>query len=534
MKKKFYGSIALASTAALLLAGCAGGGDNSGGSSNGITVGTTEVVTSLDPAGSYDNGSFAIATNVYPFLLNNPVGEATVEPDIAETAEFTGPTEYTVTLKKDLTFANGHDLTASDVVHTFERMLNIDDANGPQSLLEGMESVKATDDLTVVFTLKAEHDQTFPQILSSPVAPILDEEVFPADKLLDDAAVIEAKPFAGQYTLERFDKGNLAVFKANDAYKGIWGAPKTEQINVRYFANESNLSQAIETKAVDVAFRSLSATDVAKFEKTDGLNVVHGPGGEIRYIVFNFDTMPYGAATAEADANKALAVRQAVADLIDREKIAHEVFKDTYTPLYGHVPAGLEGAAEPLKSLYGDGNGGADAAKAASRLEAAGVETPVTLDLQYVAERYGAAATEEYAQIKAMLEADGLFNVNLQTTEWGVYSKEYSSGAYPAFQLGWFPDYSDADNYLTPFFLEGGFLKNHYNNEAVNTLLREQVATDDAAKRASLIEEVQNLTANDLPTVPLLQGAQVAVAVDGISGVTLDPSFKFRFGTLAR
>ena len=83
--------------------------------------------------------------------------------------------------------------------------------------------------------------------------------------------------------------------------------------------------------------------------------------------------MPFGAKTAEADPAKALAVRQAMADLVDREAIAKQVYKGTYLPLYSYVPAGLPGAAEPLKSMYGDGNGGPDADKAKSVLKDAGV-----------------------------------------------------------------------------------------------------------------------------------------------------------------
>ena len=55
--------------------------------------------------------------------------------------------------------------------------------------------------------------------------------------------------------------------------------------------------------------------------------------------------------------------------------------------------------------------------------------------------------------IKDQLEASGLFTVDLQSTEWVQYSKDRVADVYPAYQLGWFPDYSDADNYLTPFFL---------------------------------------------------------------------------------
>ena len=61
-------------------------------------------------------------------------------------------------------------------------------------------------------------------------------------------------------------------------------------------------------------------------------------------------------------------MRQAAADLIDREKISEQVFKGTYTPLYSYVPEGLTGANESLKGLYGDGEGGPDADRAAKRL----------------------------------------------------------------------------------------------------------------------------------------------------------------------
>ncbi|WP_418606568.1 hypothetical protein [Georgenia sp. SUBG003] len=45
---------------------------------------------------------------------------------------------------------------------------------------------------------------------------------------------------------------------------------------------------------VDVAFRSLSPTDLKDLEGADNLTIHDGPGGEIRYIVFNFNTQPYG------------------------------------------------------------------------------------------------------------------------------------------------------------------------------------------------------------------------------------------------
>ena len=229
-----------------------------------------------------------------------------------------------------------------------------------------------------------------------------------------------------------YDFNNLVSYEAYADYQGILGAAKTAEVNVKYYADASNLKLDIQQGNIDVAFRSLTATDIDDLRGDDKVQVVDGPGGEIRYITFNFDTQPYGAKAAEADPAKALAVRQAVADLIDREAIADQVYKGTYTPLYSYVPDGLTGATESLKGLYGDGNGrsrrgqgeGRRSRPPASRL-------PVALSLQYSNDHYGPSSADEYAMIKDQLEADGLFTVDLQTTEWVQYSKDRVVGRLP-------------------------------------------------------------------------------------------------------
>ncbi len=522
--------------AALVLAGCSG--SNNGGSGGGgtLTIGTTDKITSIDPAGSYDNGSFAVMNQVYPFLMNTPYGSPDVKPDIATSASFTSPTEYTVKLKSGLKFANGHALTSSDVKFTFDRQKKINDPNGPASLLANLDSVDAPDPTTVVFHLKIANDQTFPQVLSSPAGPIVDEQVFSADKVTPDQTIVKGHAFAGQYDITSYDFNNLIAYKANPDYKGLLGKPATEKVNVKYYAESSNLKLDIQKGAIDVAFRSLSATDIESLSGDKNVKVVKGPGGEIRYIVWNFNTMPYGAKTPQADAKKALAVRQAAADLVDRSAIAKQVYKDTYTPLYSYVPEGLTGATTVLKDLYGDGNGGPSLDKAKSVLQAAGVSTPIALDLQYNPDHYGPSSGDEYALIKEQLENGGLFKVNLQSTEWVQYSKDRVADVYPAYQLGWFPDYSDADNYLSPFFSKDNFLANHYDNPQVQDLINQQLGETDRDKRTQLIEDIQAKVGADLSTLPLLQGAQVAVVGKDVSGTdkTLDPSFKFRYAALSK
>lgn len=523
---------------ALGLAACAetdgdGGGDDEG-SSDPIAVGTTDVIFSLDPAGSYDNGSFAVHNQVYPFLMNTPYGSPEVEPDIAESADFTEPTEYTVTLKDGLTFANGNELTSSDVKFSFDRMVDIDDPNGPASLLANLDSVEAPDEQTVVFHLSKEDDQTFPQVLSSPAATIVDEDVFDADDLTPAEEIVEGDAFAGQYSITDYTENELIRYEAFDDYQGVLGPAETQTITAEYFTEETSLKLAIQEGDVDVAFRSLSPTDLADLEGSDNLTIHDGPGGEIRYIVFDFDSQPFGSETNEADEDKAQAVREAAAHLLDRDALSQEIYEGSYVPLYSYVPDGLTGAIEPLRELYGDGDGGPDTSKAQEVLEDAGVDTPVELDLQYSPDHYGNSSDEEYSMIANQLQSEDIFDVNLDSTLWDRYNEERVEGTYPAYQLGWFPDYSDADTYLTPFFITDNFLANNYDNPEVDELVRDQATTPDEDERTEQVEEAQRMVAEDLSTLPYLQGAQVAVAQDDITGVTLDASFKFRYGPLGR
>ncbi len=540
-KKALQSAIALAGVSAFALTACtgpSGGGTATGSAAGGgtITYGTTDKVVTLDPAGSYDAGSFMVMNQIYPFLLNAKPGTADSTPDIAESASFTSPTEYTVKLKPGLKFANGHALTSSDVKFSIDRVVSIADDNGPASLLGNLDSVTVKDDTTVVFKLKAGNDQVFPGVLAANAGPIIDEEVFPADKLMTDDEIVKGKPFAGPYTIESYKKNELVGLKVNPDYQGLLGKPANGGATIKYYADSNNLKLDVQQGNIDVAGRSLTATDAADLEKDSKVKVHKGPGGELRYIVFNFDTMPFGAKSADADPKKALAVRQAMAHVVDRDAIASQVYKNTYVPAYSVVPDGFVGAIQPLKEMYGDGSGKPSLDKAKQVFADAGVTAPVTIKLQYNPDHYGKSSGDEYAMVKEQLEKSGLFKVELQSTEWVTYNKDRTKDVYPVYQLGWFPDYSDADNYLTPFFVPGNFLKNHYENPAVTDLISKQLTTVDKAEREKVIGEAQTAVAKDLSTLPLLQGAQLMVAGKDVKGVdqTLDASFKTRLGVISK
>ena len=75
---------------------------------------------------------------------------------------------------------------------------------------------------------------------------------------------------------------------------------------------------------------------------------------------------------------------------------------------------------------------------------------------------------------------------------------------------------------------------NGYSNKEVNDLIVKQAGEKDATKREEILKQVQALETEDLSTIPLLQGAQVAVTGTNIKGVVLDASFRFRYASVTK
>jgi peptide/nickel transport system substrate-binding protein len=390
-----------------------------------------------------------------------------------------------------------------------------------------MVSAVAKDDSTVVFTLKNPNDQTWPFILGTSAGPIVDSKVFPATSQLADGKVIGSGP----YMLKSYDKNQQVSLAANPNYAGA-NTPKTSDITLKYYTSSGNLKLDIQSNAIDIAWRSLTPSDVSNLKSRSNVKVLTGAGGELRYIVFNFKTMP-----GSNDAQK-LAIRRAVAYSVDRTSLANDVYKGTYQPSYSMLPKGVAYATEPFKDAYGSSP---DKAKAQQTLQSAGVKTPVTLNLEYTTDHYGPTSSQEYGAVKRQLEATGLFKVNLSSALWTTYSKERTSDTYPIYQLGWFPDYVDGDNYLSPFLVPGNFVASHYCDKGATNRpcdkdgllpLLAQEETKTGAARADAFTKIQKILATgELPYVPLLSGKQVAVTGTNVSGVqdTLDPTYQFRF-----
>ncbi|MEV7320176.1 ABC transporter substrate-binding protein [Streptomyces sp. NPDC093970] len=509
---------ALMGITSAMLTGCGTGVGSAGGTR--MVVGMSDDISATDPASGYDPGSWLLFNNVFQSLLSFPNGANEPEPDAADKCSFTDSHSqvYRCTLKDGLHFSNGDPLTAQDVKFSFDRVRRIDDPAGPAVMFQSLRRVEAPDAKTVVFRLSTP-DATFPSKIASGAGSIVDRHEYPADALRQDHTVIGSGP----YRLDSFGL-NQAVFSVNDSYKGT-AKLKNSGITLKFFhGRRSALKTSLVDGDIDIAYRGLSAQDIADLShpNRDGIDIVEGDSAEVQDLVFNMDDPVVGR----------LGVREAMAYLIDRNVLVDRVYKGTADPLYSIIPVGITGHNTAFFDRYGEEP---SRSKAAAALRADGITDKVKLTLWSTPTRYGPGTDDELKEIADQLNASGLFDARMKSVAFGQYEKDIAAGKYGVYVKGWLPDYPDPDNFTTPFFGTGNVLDNRFENPSITQKLLPRTTSEVTRSAAARdFEEIQDIVAARLPMLPLWQAKQYAGIRSDVSGYVycLDASTVFRFWEL--
>ncbi|MFJ8749857.1 ABC transporter substrate-binding protein [Streptomyces sp. NPDC102441] len=463
-----------------------------------IAVGTSDEVTSLDPAGAYDAGSWAIYSNLYQSLMTFRSGAVVPEPDAAESCAFIGQKlqTYQCRLRDDLTFSNGRKITVADVKYSFDRMLRIKAEAGPSVLFPSLDTVVA-EGRTITFNLSA-RDATFPQKLATGAGSIVDPALYPKDKLRAGDQV----DGSGPYTLKSYEAGVRAELVPNPAYRGA--LKKTGgAVDIRYFEGSEALQAAWAAGDIDVTHRQLPSEQLAELDvAADDQRVTEADSAEIRNLVFNVRD---GAPLADRK------VRQAIAWLIDRGPLVTKAYRNTVEPLYSLIPQGYIGHSTPFFDFYPR----SDPQRARALMEEAGVELPLHITF---AHRDDDANKAESTELVRQLEKDGLFEVTEKAVEWQAFQKGYAAGDYDAYTVGWLPDYPDPDTFSQPLVGRGSTLHNGYTSEKMDALITATQQYSDRGRTSADFKELQELVGKDVPLVPLWQKKDYVVSKESVSG----------------
>ncbi|MFJ8751174.1 ABC transporter substrate-binding protein [Streptomyces sp. NPDC102441] len=493
-----------------VLAACGGSGD--GG--DAIVVGTTDqfIATKdnrapLDPAIAYDASVWNLLRQTVQTLTHIPRGGGEPVPEAAESCTFTDTENesYRCTLRDGLTFADGTPVTPEDVKYSFQRVLDIKDESGPVGLLSNIDTMETKGENEIVFHLKTS-DATFPYKLATPPAGIVQKDKYPAKGAREGFQIDGSGPYTMKSEVEG-DQVVKVVFTKNPKYKGDLKV-RNEKVEMDLFPDAAAMGKALDDKKIDMMTRTMSPEQSQEMleEPKDGVKLTEMPGFAISYLAFD----------TEDPLVKNKAVRQAIAQVIDRGSIASKVYGSTAEPLYSLIPSGITSHTNSFYNKYGE----PDVDTGAEILDKAGISTPVKFTLHYTTDHYGPATKTEYEALAKQLNDTKLFEVDVEGAPWSKFRPAQKKGEYAVYGMGWFPDFPDPETYIAPFLDEDNFLNSPYKSaEAQGTLIPQSRREADRSAATPTFEKLQDIVANDVPVLPVWQGKQYVASLDELTGV---------------
>lgn len=360
-----------------------------------------------------------------------------------------------------------------------------------KSKLTSVASAEAVGDYTLKLNLKSA-DPDLLYKLADVVCVMLSKDAFDT---MDEAEAV--KIGTGPFKYTSWTQGAEVTFTA---FPECWeGAPKTNNITVKYIPEPSARLVALQTGEVDLVLTP-PESDIHYIEEDPNLTFYKFPGMNIHYIWFNVNVAPFD--------NKL--VRQAVCYAIDRS--------NAVAITYGGYADECVSVVHPLLPFY-DANGKTyeyNVEKAKELLAEAGYPDGFTCTL------YGttAAASKSNSTIVQAALAEVGITVNIESMESAPFNEGVKHGGTFDFAVdGWGGNAAGQDAALRPVFHSAG-ATNRCNIEDpyVDQLLDEALSAPSDAERQAKYSELQNYLMEEAVWCPLAIGSTNVAAKAALKG----------------
>jgi len=242
----------------------------------------------------------ARAQSLYQSLVQLD-NQAQTEYVLAESiAPHNSTSEWIIRLRPGITFHDGKDLTAADVIYTFRRIITnkFSGANGLGPV--DLKGLKALDKLTVKVPMTRPYGSFLDQLAFWYYLYIIPDGFNPKKQQPNGT---------GAFVYQSFTPGQRSVFTRNPNY---WksGLPYVDTLTVIDFSDNTSLQNALTSKVVQGA-GALEGAQLAALASSSGVKTVASHTGAITPFTMRVDKAPFN------DVN----VRQAMRLLVDRPQL---------------------------------------------------------------------------------------------------------------------------------------------------------------------------------------------------------------------
>ena len=473
-----------------------------------ITVAARVGPNSLHPLKANDEGTARVGQLMYESLMDTG-DDLRAHPRLAERLDTQDQQTFVVHLRRGVKFHDGHELTARDVVYTYSRFLDPAFVSPFKGAFTSMTGVRALDDYTVVFELKA----PFPSFPVTNLVPVL---ILPDGG--DEATLAKSPNGTGPYRLVRYATDDTVEMAA---FKEYWnGTPRNAGIVLKVIPDDTMRGLELRKGTVDVIVNDMPPDIVHQMEKTGDFKVVRSPGLDFSYLGFNMRD------PAVSDRR----VRQAIGFATNRDAIVKYLRRDLAHAATGILPP-QAWAYEPDLFTFTY-----DPGRAKQLLDQAGYRDPdgdgplprLRLSLKI--------STNEEVRLQSTVIQQDLrrigIDLDVRSYEFATVFADILKGNFQIMSLQWVGGAVIDPDILRRVFHSTqvppvGFNRGYYRNDDVDRLIDLASAAVSEQERKAFYGAAQRIIAEDAVYIPIWNRVNVAVTQKNLDGLRLLPSIDF-------
>lgn len=433
----------------------------------------------LDPAMVDDGESSKVIVNIYEGLLQYAKDSTKLEACLAESWKVSedGLT-YTFNLRKGVKFQDGTDFNAEAVKVNIERQMEGNataDMSYAGFVFGTVSKVEATDESTVVITLKEKNTAFLYNLAMSLAAPIVSPKA-----LKDNNNNVNEHPVGtGPYKFVRWDKEQAIVLVRNDDY---WGEKaKTKNVIFKIIKDNSARVVALNNGEVDM-IDGIDATVVSQIESA-GNKLDQPDGMNINYMAYNTTTPVFSKPE----------VRKAFSQAVNVPELVKSLYQGYASPADSILPSFVPGYAKDVMQVTYD----PEAAK--SVISAAGI-TSVHVITYSNPRPYNTANGQALAEaIQGYLSKVGV-TANIEVFDWTTYKEKVKAGDYDICFYGWTGDNGDPDNFMALLSDKDPSMNvSRYDNSEYKDLIAKGKATPEGPDRDAVYAQLEKIQVDQNP-----------------------------------
>jgi peptide/nickel transport system substrate-binding protein len=478
---------------------------------------------SLDPAETFEFSGAEANAQIYDRLVTYPVDDVSkLQGHVAESWSVSDDgKQVTFKIRPGIKFHSGNPVAAQDVAFSLQRVVKLNLSPGfiltqfgftPENMAE---TIKATDDSTLVLTLDKPYAPTFLlYCLTAGVGGVVDQKLameHEKDGDLGHEWLKTNSAGSGPFKLRAWKPNESVAYDANPDY---WlGAPKFKRIVTRHIAEPATQRLLLEKGDIDIA-RKLSPEDLAAVAQNKDIKITKSPKGAIWYLGLN-----------QKNPNLAKPeVREAMKYLVDYDAIVNTILKGSAQVHQAFLPEGFLGAIQDAPYKL-------DVAKAKELLAKAGLPDgfKVTMDTRNNSPTKDIAQAIQATMAQAGIEIEIIPADNKQTLT------KYRARQHDIYIGQWGPDYQDPHTNAETFASNPNNAddakskplawRNAWEIPEMTQQTQAAVLERDAAKRAATYETIQREHQQISPFIIVAQEIQNVAARDNVKGMIWGPSF---------